>query len=629
MNKSLSLAIALALSSNAIAETQTSERSNSKPEEITITATRTEQSIANTLSSVTVFTREDIEKFQTRSLAELLSKTPGISITSNGGRGSSTGASLRGNQTDHTLFLVDNIRIGSSTLGSSSLERIDPELIERIEIVRGPKSSLYGADAIGGVVNIITRKANLDAPLSIKAGIGNNNSNQTAVSYGQRGSNYQANLTASYEYTGGYDYTETTTTPSDDNDAFRQTAIGFNGAVDLSKDLNIALSYQLSESESEYDTSCSAPITYAPLLCSPYSDSSTEAFNLTGTLDITSNWTSILSTGKSKDESETLADNIDMLTTTSGGEFNTEKTDISWLNNIQITKELLLTVGYDYLNEKVNSTVDYDIDKRDNDGYFAQLQLNYGDFSGNFGARHDENEQFGNFETYHLAGGYAINNSIKVIASYGEAFKAPTFNDLYFPDFGNPTWIPEETETYEITVKGSNASNDWSVSVFQNDIVNLIQYNFDTFVTDQTASATIEGIEISMDTEIVGWSIHSSITILDSEDDKTGNKLARRPEEILNIDIDRSFDQWSVGATFYASSSRYNDAANNSELSGYGTVALRAAYTLSDEWKFQLKADNIFEKDYVLTQASSFTGLGNYKQPGLEVLFSVVYTPKL
>ncbi len=118
MKKSLSLAIAVALSSNAIAETQKTERSNSKAEEIIVTATRTEQSIADTLSSVTVFTRAEIEKFQTRSLAELLSKAAGMSITSNGGRGSSTGVSLRGNQTDHTLFLVDGIRIGSSTLGS-------------------------------------------------------------------------------------------------------------------------------------------------------------------------------------------------------------------------------------------------------------------------------------------------------------------------------------------------------------------------------------------------------------------------------------------------------------------------------------------------------------------------------
>ena len=621
MNKSLSFAIALALTSNAVAETHTSERSNSKPEEITITATRTEQSIANTLSSVTVFTREDIEKFQTRSLAELLKKTPGISITSNGGRGSSTSASLRGNQAKHTLFLVDNIRIGSSTLGSTSLERIDPELIERIEIVHGPKSSLYGSDAIGGVVNIITRKAKSDTPLSMKVGIGNNNSNQTVVSYGQRGSNYQANLTASYEHTGGYDYTEVTATPSDDNDAFRQTAIGFNGAVDLSKDLNIALSYQHSESESEYDSSCTEGDwpNDNPVLCTPYSDSSTEAFNLTGTFDITSNWISILSMGKSKDESETLADDVDMLTTNNGGEFNTEKTDISWLNNIQITKELLLTVGYDSLNEKVKSTVDYDVDQRDNDGYFAQLQFNHGDLMGNFGVRHDENEQFGNFETYNLAGGYAINNELKVIASYGEAFKAPTFNDLYWPNWGDPTRVPEETETYELTIKGLNDTYNWSVSVFQNNLENPNQ-------NDNSNDTSIEGIEISMATEIAGWGINSAITILDTENDITGRKLARRPDEVLNIDIDRSFDQWSVGATFYASSSRYDDAKNTTELSGYGTIALRTTYSIDDEWKLHLKADNIFEKDYILAQDSN---LGNYKNPGLEVLFSVVYTPML
>ncbi|MEE8057867.1 MAG: TonB-dependent receptor [Pseudomonadales bacterium] len=625
MKTALSLAIAVVISSNAIA----AEYANNKAEEIIVTATRTEQTYAETLASVTVFTREDIERFQAKSLAELLTKAPGISMNRTGGRGSATSLSMRGNQTDHTLFLVDGVRVGSSTLGSTAIELIDPELIERIEIVRGPKSSLYGSDALGGVINIITRRANSKNPLTVKASIGNNNTNDALVSYGQRGSNYQANLTVSYVYSGGIDNTTSKTTPNEDDDAFRQQSIGFNGAIDITKDINLGLSYQLTDAESEYDNNCTNATTFAAVLCSPYTDSTVEAFNLSAAWNIFTNWTSTLSTGFSKDESETLADEIDMLTTFSGGEFNTEKTDISWQNDIQLNKDMLLTVGYDYLNEEVSGTTAYTVDERDNDAYYLQLQLTQGALSANLGARNDDNEQFGDHDTFNLTVGYDINQDIKVIASYGEAFKAPTFNDLYFPNFGDPTMVPEEIDTYEIAVRGFAPTYSWSVRAYQNNLENLIQFNSAINANDQIASATIKGWEFSLDGEFYGWTVNTALTLIDTEDDTTGNELPRRPDKTLNVDIDRGFDNWSVGATLYAASSRFNDVANTSELSGYSTVALRGAYTVSDEWKLQLKADNIFEKEYVLAQAFSFSGLGDYQQPGLEVLFSVVYTPKL
>jgi vitamin B12 transporter len=633
MNKTLSLAITTGIvasittiiSSNIIA----AEIGNKKSEKIVITATRTQQSYAQTLASVTVFTRDDIEKFQIESLAELLTKAAGISITRTGGRGASTGVSLRGNQTDHTLFLVDGARIGSSTLGSSPVELIDPELIERIEIVRGPKSSLYGSDALGGVINIITRRASIKKPLAVKISAGNNNSNDASLSYGKQGDNYQANITASYIYTGGIDNTTDQTFPNNDDDAFRQQSIGFNGNVDINQDINLGLSYQLSEAESEWDNNCTDATSFTPVICSPYSDSKVEALNLAATWDILSRWTSTLSGGFSKDESETLADEVDMLTTFSGGEFNTRKTNINWQNDIQIIKALLLTVGYDYLKEVVDGTTNYDVDERDNDGYYTQLQFSNGPLSANIGGRRDDNEQFGSHNTYNATVGYDISQSIKVIASYGDAFKAPTFNDLYFPFFGDPTLVPEETDSYEIALRGFSENIDWSISAYQNNIENLIQYNSTLGSNDQISSATIKGVELFLEGDFYGWSIATALTLLDTQDDATGNELARRPDKTINIDIDRHFGKWSIGTTLYASSSRYDNATNDVELNGYGTMALRGAYAANDQWKFQLKADNIFDKDYALAQASSFSGLGTYPQPGREVLFSVIYTPKL
>jgi vitamin B12 transporter len=163
MKKMLAVAVAATASPMAFAETPTQQ------EQLLVTASRSDQAIVHNLNSTTVFTREDIERLQVTSIQELLAKSPSVNIISNGGRGAATGLSLRGNQTDHTLFLIDGVRVGSATLGSTAVQFIDPELVERVEIVRGPKSSLYGTDALGGVVNIITRRATtaLTSPLLI------------------------------------------------------------------------------------------------------------------------------------------------------------------------------------------------------------------------------------------------------------------------------------------------------------------------------------------------------------------------------------------------------------------------------------------------------------------------------
>ncbi|WP_019528455.1 TonB-dependent receptor domain-containing protein [Dasania marina] len=614
MKTLLSLAIS-ALASGAVIAADQNGNSNDKAEQTLVTATRTQQSYAETLASVTVFSREDIEKYQAKSVAELLAKAPGLSIVNNGGRGAQTSVSLRGNQSDHTLFLVDGIRVGSATLGSTAVEYLDPEMIERIEIVRGPKSSLYGSDALGGVVNIITRKGNANRPLIVKAGVGNHDTRDASVNVGHKGENYQASLTASYVYTGGYDFTDDKTAPSDDDDAYRQRAIGFNGSYNPIQGVTLGLSYQLNEAESEYDRSCYG------YTCAPYTDSKTEALNVNAAWQLLDTVSTSLSIGSSKDETETLFDDQSF----SGGVFNTEKTDLSWQNDIRVHDNVLLTLGYDYLNEEVSGSTAYSEDERDNHAGFAQVQFVQGAVSANLGARNDDNEQFGSYDTYNASVGYDIRANLKVVASYGEAFKAPTFNDLYYPFFGNPNTVPEESDTYELAFKGFGNDYSWAVSAYKNNVKNLIQYNAAIFANDQIATATIKGIDASFEKEILGWDVNTSLTLLDTQDDTTGNDLARKPEQAINIDIDRSFDQWSVGASIYGASSRYNEADNSTKLNGYGTVALRGAYRLDQEWKLQLKVDNLFEKEYV----TAVGRLGDYRTPGLELLFSVVYTPAI
>ena len=154
---------------------------NDDIDSIIVTGTRTPTNISESLSAVTLFQRADIERYQTSDLFDLMTRVPSASFVRNGGRGSSTSLSLRGNQGDHSLFLIDGVRIGSATTGGASLASINLATVERIEIIRGPKSNLYGADAIGGVVNIISRKTSSPSVFNIETSFGSNNTSETTA----------------------------------------------------------------------------------------------------------------------------------------------------------------------------------------------------------------------------------------------------------------------------------------------------------------------------------------------------------------------------------------------------------------------------------------------------------------
>lgn len=619
MQPTLIHVLGLAIASSTVAYAESSPAL----ENTLVTATRTEESYASTLASVTLFNRDDIEKFQVQSLPELLTKAAGVSLTSNGGRGAVASISLRGNQSDHTLILINGVRVSSATLGSTRLELIDPEQIERIEIVRGPKSSLYGSDALGGVINIITRRASDERPVTLKVSAGNHDTREAVLTAGHRGDYFSASLTASTVSTDGIDNTESTDDPHGDDDALEQDTAGIDLAFTPTKAFRLGINYQYSDSETDYDADCYTP-SYMPVACTPYATTRADIAQVTARLSLGNVWTTSVTGGYSKNESEELARDIDIDNTINGGLFITERSDGIWQNDFQLTESLLFTAGFEYLHERVGGSTDYSVDERDNKAVYLQWQWSVGGFAGHFGARNDDNDQFGDHDTYTATLSYQFFDAFKVIASYGEAFKAPTFNDLYYPNFGDPTMIPEESDSFELSFQGLTDSVDWSVRGYRNNVENLIQYNSATFRNDQISSATIDGLEFALGLNVLEWEINGALTLLDAEDDASGNELARRPKKVFNLDLDRRFDDWSVGATLYASGRRYEDAANTEKLSGYATVALRGAYYPSEQWALRLKADNIFEKNYFL--ASSY-GLGRYRQPGLEVLFSVVYTP--
>ncbi len=233
--------------------------------------------------------------------------------------------------------------------------------------------------------------------------------------------------------------------------------------------------------------------------------------------------------------------------------------------------------------------------------------------------------QFGSHDTRTASAGIELVAGLRVIASYGEGFNAPTFNDLYYPGYGNPELVPETSTNRELGLQGDIGGTRWSLNYFSNDVDNLIQYNPATFGPDQINAAEISGYELVVSTKLLGWNIDANATELEAVDANSGLDLRRRAERQLNIDADRQWRQWGVNASLRLVSSRYEDTANNARLAGYGLFDLGLSYQLSEALRLQLAVKNVFDKDYVTARHFS---LGNYQTIGREALVSITYSPQ-
>jgi vitamin B12 transporter len=631
----LSLVPFLALSSVNAEEAQ-------EIETIVVTESRIPTIVSESLSAISIIEREDIERYQATDLYDLMSRLPGVSMLRNGVRGSATSLSIRGNQGDHSLFLVDGVRIGSATLGSATLGLINTNSIERIEVVRGPKSNLYGADAIGGVVNIITRDAADMDSLQVKSSVGSNGTSETTLSAGttQGKSSYSAVLNT-YK-TDGIDSTYDTSFLHGDEDGHENDSIALRYGYEINDDAKLSLSYNSNDSSTDYDASCTE---YVPVLddegnnikdeygynkttpvghdCYVYNESKITSLSSSLDIDVNDRWTTNLQLGKSTDNAEEFSPNVDLSMFYLDGIFNTTKTEATWFNAIELEADTLLSLGLDYQKDEVDSSNNYDVSSRDNKAAFLQYKLKSDGADVSFGARRDDNEQFGEHTTTSVMAGQDVSDNVRLNFSYGEGFKAPTFNDLYYPFSGNANLMPEESVNYEIGLKANWNNSSLNVGLFNNSIENIILWNSSIFAPDNTENVEISGLEFSLNTQVANWMLGLSGTVMNPEDKSSGNILVRRAERSASLDGDYSVGNYGLGFTIYSQSHTFDDAANTVRLGGFTTLALRANFDLSENWKVKVNANNLTDKEYVT--ASGF--LGNYRSMGRELLFTVAYTP--
>ena len=558
-----------------------------------VTATRTSQS--NSIAATSVFDRADIERLQATSVDQVLRRVPGISITNNGGPGKAMTLSIRGTSKSHVLVLIDGVRMGSATSGVAALQNLPVEQIERIEVVRGPRSSLYGADAIGGVIQVFTRKGEdggITPYFSTTVGSAQHLGGTAGVSGGTDDAWY--NLGISSLKTEGID-----ARPSRerDHDGYRELSGSLSGGYRFANGLLIDAHLLQVESHNDYDSGTDAN-----------ADDVLRVYGARARFALASFWDVTLQAGRSEEQNDNFKGS------TFNSRYDTQRDSFSWQNDLHLADNQLLTLGYDWLEDEISSSVSYPEKSRYNHGLFAQYLGQAGRHDWQVSLRHDDNEAYGEHTTGSLGYGFALTDSVSFAASYGTAFNAPTFNQLYYPSFGNPDIQAETAKNLEVGLRGQHSWGSWSANAFKNDIDDMISTVTvgGVSLAENVDKAEIKGLEFEVLTQQLGWNWQANLTLQDpknrSHKTTDGDLIRRTPEQIFNLDVDRRFGRIGLGATVHAEGRRWENTSNTEDLPGYNTVDLRAEYWLSHAWRVQAQVTNLFDTDYETA--------ATYQQPG-------------
>lgn len=590
-------------------------------EPLVITSGRQAEPQVQATAATTVFTRQDIERLQVSSVVELLERVPGLSVVRTGGAGSQTGVFLRGTSTAQTLVLVDGQRIAAASSGTSSLEFLAPEQIERIEVVRGARSALYGSDAIGGVIQIFTRQGDgpgLKPYARLAAGSDSTYQRSLGLSGGDEHTRFH--LGAALDETAGIDATRDGFGTNGDDDAYRNRSLSLNLSHHFNDDLQAGFSALDQRGQVEYDD------VFTGLL--PTTDF--QVSSLSGFIDgqLNERWNSRLEIGHSKDQRDS-GDDSPAAPDYSFFTYTTYRDSVSWVNTLTLSDNQQLLVGADWYEDRLHSSAAFAEDSRWNRAAFVQHRYTGDTFSTELGLRHDDNQQFGSENTWNAALTLPLNSANDLILSYSEGFRAPTFNDLYDQWYGNPDLQAERSESYELQWRSRYSdTGSLQASLYRTEIEDAIVLD-ENFIPQNVQTARINGFEAAVQQELFGWQANLALALIDPRDRNSGHTLQRRAKRTLSLDVDRRFGDVSLGAGWRAISGRYDDAENQRDMSGYGLLSLRAAWQANEELGLSLKLDNLLDKDYAEATYSTPNGRFGYNSAGRTALFAVTWTPQL
>jgi vitamin B12 transporter len=592
------------------------------------------------IADVTTISSEDIERAGSSSLPELLQRQPGIEISNLGGAGKVSTLSLRGTSSTHSIVLIDGMRVGAATSGFSAIEHIPLSQIEKIEILRGPASSLYGQDAIGGVIQIFTKKG--VEGFKPYVGIGYGSYNTSNFQSGIRGGNNQTTYAINFSAMNTDGFSAFIPNPNNtsgavtnaanlDKDGYKNYSLSSSLNHKINQDYEIDFQYFLSKGKNKFDQR------FADF--SPFVDFKNEArqesygLNLKG--QINNAWQSSIKIGQSTDkyldkQKFNLISNIQDSSLVDL--YKTTQNQFTWQNNIKLNKGSL-TLLYDFLEQKIKTTDLYEKTQRTNHGLMVGYSLieDRHNFQTNF--RKDFNSAYDDAITGNIGYAYSINSNWTIASSYGTAFVSPSFNFLYSladsTALGNPNLKPEKSKNIEGSIRYKDDAGSMSLTIFKNKIDDFIIYSNPTFeegsrtTTQNLNKVEIQGLTISGDQFFGHIQIKGSVTAQSAKNEDTDKYLPRRATALGNLNLNYYIGYWNIGIEETFSDKRFDDKENTVKLSGYTLTNIVADYKINDKLKLNLRLNNVFDKDYSL--AAEGTSGFKYQTPGRSLFTNLRY----
>jgi len=555
-------------------------------EPVVVTASRA-LAAEPTLRDAIVITREDLEAAGSLSLAEVLQRRAGIEVRATGGPGQPQGLFIRGASSAQTLILVDGLRVGSATVGTTSIENIPVDLVERIEVVKGPLSSLYGSEAMGGVVQVFTRgrdKPHLfcaaaygsDADRRLAAGISTVDGKSTlAMSVGGRRVDAPSATTDRAAFC-----------HDPDRDPYENGFANLRATHQLWQGELLALEAFATRGRTNFD-GCGGS--------ADRNDQTISGARFTSSTNFTRDWSSRISVGEGRDKLQVNG--------AFPSRFETRQGQAAWINEFNVPSGKFIA-GVETLRQRVISDTAFTQTERDTNSVFAGLNEAWGGQRLEASIRRDDDDAFGARDTGSVGYGFQWQGVGLLSATFARGFRAPTFFDLYGPpsDFyqPNPGLKPEENKSTEFSLRGAEplAGIHWKVTAFDNKIQDLIAFVAPTVMN--VNRARIRGVELNVEGKAWGGSWTGSFTAQKPRDEDANTRLQGRAERFGTFNAQRRFGDWTVGLTVTASGDRYDsaDQSEPSHLGGYAVVDARVSWRFNKWGRLDLSAVNLGDKRY-------------------------------
>lgn len=602
----LPLVVSQAAAADAASAGQHADAASLMP--IAVTAQRAPQVLADTIPQTTVFDAQDIAAHPGADLPTLLAFAPGAQIVRNGGPGAAATLFLRGAQSTQSLVLIDGVRIDSVSLGAAQLSQLPLDQIERVEVANGNLSSLYGSGAIGGIVQVFTKQGGNHPPrfnFSVGYGSYGTQTQQAGVS-GRLDSEGKTtfSLSLSREKDNGFSALDPAKKPNANPNAngYLNESITASLRHRFGDNWDAGVSYFQSNGNNSFDDAWGAPTDLNNLY------SKVQQARVFANGKLFDWWTTHVSVTAGNDRSQTQQNGVYT------DHFNTDNRQYTWQNDFRIAPDQAIQAGYERLDQQFVSNVYSAPQRHVNSGWLGYTgRIGRSQFQANL--RRDQYSDFGGANSYYFGYGLDITGRWKVTASYSDAFRAPTFNDLYYPDAGNPSILPERSHSVEAAVQyASDAIGVVRVTAFQTRYTNLIDYRPDAsgffYVAQNVGRAKVQGLEGSWQGHVGATDVRVAATLQNPVDETQNQDLNRRARRFASFVASRAFGGWRVGGEWLVSGAR-NDSGGG-RLGGYGVVNLSARYNITKAWFVSARIDNLLDKDYELAYAYNTPRRGAY-----------------